>query len=287
MTENDQEDEPQEQNGGFEFGSFGTPDSEQPEPAPMSDMERLLAKATGKSNSPDLSDYRSDGGGPLVAGEQGMYTDMESLGGDIDVKFGRNELLKVNGSQVYMLDAKGVPHFIRPWTPESAVKLTSSMITKFQLTAAVLLLCAAGLSLFGAFTDTDYVGLMTTGKEVTATVSSEVFNGLTGDQAGSFDHVRTLSYGTNSSVVTHEITATPSSDGADTLGMKMKILVDPTNKNHFAFVRTGSVPVWSPFSLLPLIGIGLIASKWAHTITINRKMKILASGGIPQPKSRE
>jgi hypothetical protein len=285
MTVNGQDADPQKQYGGFEFGSFVAPETHQPAPKHMSDMDRLLAMSPGQPPV-DMSDYRNAEGGPLVVGKESLYVDLESLGGDIEVKFGPHELLKANGAQVYMLDTNGVPHFIRPWTPESALKLTSTMITKFQLAAAVILLSVAGLSIFGAFTDTAYVALLQNGKEVTATVTSEEYKGLTGDKAGLFDHVLHLSYGNNASVISHDETSTPSSDGSKTfVGAKIQILVDSTQPNNFAFVRKENVPSWSPFSLFPLLGIGLIAAKWTSVITINRKMKLLLNAPIPRKKN--
>ena len=65
----------------------------------------------------------------------------------------------------------------------------------------------------------------------------------------------------------------------------MELLVDRHDKNHFAFVRKNDPPVWSPISLFPLLGIGLIASPWTATVVINRKLKLMAQGSSPLLKA--
>lgn len=266
--------------GGFEFGSVATPAPApvaEAAPRALTDVERLLAMT---SNAPAQSDYRSAGGGPLTLSDE-RYEDLEALGGDSDVKFRPNETLRHQGSQVYMLDANGAPHFLKPWTPETAVKLTSRLITKFQLGTAILVLATVGLSVSGAFTDREYVDLSANGEQVTAIVATENFEGLTGDDAGLFDHVLVLDYGDGNTIETHEVSETPGSGEASVVGDEMKFFVDPADPDRFALVREKPEQSWSLFSLIPLLGVGVIANRWAAVATINRKMRKLAKGGSP------
>lgn len=276
--------------GGFQFGSFGGAAADQTagsaageeahgaEPKPMSDIERMMASihASGAATEPE-----ERAGGPLVAGKEGKYQDLENLGGDVAVRFDPNELLTQNQSQLYMVDAKGAPHFIHPWTPDMAVKLASTRITRFQLSAAVLVLVSVGMAVFGAFTDREYLHLLDTGIATTATVSEERLDGLTGDKAGLFDHVLVLSWGEDNTVELHRETSQPTSDEASSIGATRDILVDSKDQQQFQVRRDVDPPRFSPLSAVPLLGVLAFANPWARTVTIRNKLKALSNGVTP------